>query len=140
MFLLYGKNAKVKYQGENAANYENPQFDRLFEQMKNMDNGPERERIIDEMTEIARRDSPWLWGVHPKGFSLLHSWYYNAKPNLMARNTLKYKRIDPQVRAQKRAEWNPPQLWPVVLVVVLFLLSLIPAAIVYRRRQNATAL
>ncbi|MGQ0656763.1 MAG: ABC transporter substrate-binding protein [Chromatiales bacterium] len=140
MFLLYGRNAKARHQGENAANYENPAFDRLFEKMKNMENSPERQRIIDEMTEIVCRDGPWLWGVHPKGFSLLHAWYHNAKPNLMARNTLKYKRVDPPLRAGKRAEWNPPLLWPVVLVIVLFILSLIPAAIIYRRRQNAKAL
>ncbi len=37
----------VKTGGENAANYANPEFDRLFEQMKNMHNGPERQAIID---------------------------------------------------------------------------------------------
>ncbi|MGZ5077439.1 MAG: ABC transporter substrate-binding protein, partial [Methylobacter sp.] len=35
-FLLYGPNSKVQYGGENAANYQNPEFDRLFEQMRNM--------------------------------------------------------------------------------------------------------
>jgi ABC-type transport system substrate-binding protein len=43
LFLLYGPNSKVKGDGENAANYANPQFDALFERMRNMDNGPERQ-------------------------------------------------------------------------------------------------
>ena len=30
LFLLHGKNGKVKYGGENAANYENKNFDKLF--------------------------------------------------------------------------------------------------------------
>jgi hypothetical protein len=40
MFLLHGKQGKVKHSGENAANYENPEYDRLFERMKAMENGP----------------------------------------------------------------------------------------------------
>ena len=43
LFLLYGPNAKVGRNGENAANYKNPEYDALFEQVKNMDNGPERQ-------------------------------------------------------------------------------------------------
>ncbi|MGD8642533.1 MAG: ABC transporter substrate-binding protein, partial [Gammaproteobacteria bacterium] len=62
LFLLYGPNAKMKKNGENAANYSNPEFDKLFEKMKNMDNGPRRQQIIDKMVEIARHDNPWLWG------------------------------------------------------------------------------
>ena len=110
--MLYGPNAKVGKNGENASNYSNPEFDRLFEQMKSMDNSPARQRVIDEMIDIARHDAPWIWGSHPKSFSLHHAWYGNAKPNLMANNTLKYKRIDPQLRAQGRRQWNRPVLWP----------------------------
>jgi ABC-type transport system substrate-binding protein len=139
MFLLAGANGKVEHQGENASNYSNPAFDRLFEKMKHMENTPERQRIIDAMTDIVRRDGPWLWGFHPTAFSLLHSWYTNAKPNLMARNTLKYKRIDPLLREARRNEWNPPVLWPVAALIVVFVLSLIPAATLYRRRRNASA-
>lgn len=36
LFLLYGPNSKVKSQGENAANYENPRFDELFRRVENM--------------------------------------------------------------------------------------------------------
>ncbi len=43
LFLLYGPNSKAEHGGENAANYQNPEFDRLFERMKDMDNGPERQ-------------------------------------------------------------------------------------------------
>jgi ABC-type transport system substrate-binding protein len=137
LFLLYGPNAKMKKNGENAANYSNPEFDKLFEKMKNMDNGPRRQQIIDKMVEIARHDNPWLWGYHPKSFALYHSWYYNAKPNLMANNTLKYKRIDPELRAQKRLEWNKPVLWPVYAIVGVFVVGLIPAMISYRRKNRA---
>ena len=73
LFLLYGPNGKVEHGGENASNYDNPEFDRLFDHMKNMENGPQRQAIIDRMVAIARRDKPWLWGYHPKDFGLYHA-------------------------------------------------------------------
>ncbi len=114
-FLLHGPQGKVKFGGENASNYSNPEFDRLFEQMKNMDNSPARQAIIDEMVEILRRDSPWLWGFHPKNYVLQHGWLHNVKSNIMANNKLKYWRVDAKQRDQLRREWNQPVLWPLWL-------------------------
>jgi ABC-type transport system substrate-binding protein len=140
LFLLYGPNGKVKYHGENAANYNNPEFNRLFEKMKNMENGPQRRQLIEQMVEIVRRDGPWVWGFHPKQFILHHAWYKNAKPNLMAQNTMMYKRIDPELRTQSRRKWNQPVVWPVVLVFGILLISIIPAVMTYRRKERATGM
>ena len=123
LFLLNGAQAKVGKGGENAANYSNPEYDRLFEQMKNMENSPERQAIIDRMLDILHHDSPWLWGYHPKNYVLQHSWLYNVKPNVMANNKLKYWRVDPAARDRLRAEWNKPVLWPLWLGAGLLLLS-----------------
>jgi ABC-type transport system substrate-binding protein len=140
LFLLHGPNAKVGKNGENAANYENKEFDQLFNQMKNMENGQQRQTIIDQMVEIVRYDAPWLWGYHPVGFSLHHSWYKNAKPNLMANNTLKYKRIDPVMRKEMRDRWNQPVWWPVLTLFIVFIVMVIPAFISYRKRERSSAL
>ncbi len=136
-FLLYGPNAKVKHHGENAANYSNPEFDQLFEKMKNIKNGPERLAIIKEMTRIAQEDAPWLWGFHPKAFSLFHDWYKNVKPNLMANNLLKYKRVDAEERQAQRAAWNKPNYWPLILLGIFLLISLIPAVLAFRKRERS---
>lgn len=137
-FLLYGPNAKVAHGGENAGNYQNPEFDRLFEQMRNMENGEQRYEIIQQLQELVRRDAPWVFGFHPKSFSLYHGWYKNLKPNLMANNQLKYTRIDTTARAEKRAAWNKPVFWPLLLAIVVFMLLLIPAVLAYRRRVRET--
>lgn len=139
-FLLYGPNGKVKYQGENASNYSNSEFDKLFNQMKSMNNSPERQEVINQMVDIARKDAPWLWGFHPVGFSLHHDWYHNAKPNLMANNKLKYRRIEPQQRSEKRIAWNKPVWWPIALVVILVVAILLPGIISYRRREREVIL
>ena len=139
MFLLNGPQARAKTGGENAANYQNPEYDRLFERMKNMDNGPDRQAIIDRMVAIVRDDAPWVWGFHPLDYSLAHAWLSNLKPNQMARNGLKYYRIDAAARAAKRREWNRPVVLPLIAIAALVMLSALPAVLVYRRRERAAA-
>ena len=139
LFLLYGPNKKVGNGGENAANYQNPEFDRLFKQMKDMPNGPARQQVIDQMVEIVRRDAPWIFAFHPKAFGLRHAWVHNVKPNLMANNTLKYRRIDPVLRANKREAWNEPVVWPIGAGLALVILAVAPAWLGWRRHERASA-
>jgi ABC-type transport system substrate-binding protein len=139
LFLLYGPQSRAKSQGENASNYYNKEFDALFEQMKNMPNSPERQRIIDRMVDIARRDAPWVWGIHPKKYSLRHSWISNDKPNTMARNNIKYLRLDVEKRAALRADWNKPVLWPLGLILLLLIAAAVPAVLSYRKRERTAA-
>jgi oligopeptide transport system substrate-binding protein len=139
MFLLHGPQARAKTGGENAANYHNPEYDRLFERMKNIGNGAERQALIDRMVAIAREDAPWVWGFHPKEYSLGHAWLANLKPNQMARNGLKFYRIDTALREAKRAEWNQPVAWPLGVIVAFLVVSALPAVRAYRARERAGA-
>ena len=107
-FLLYGAHSKVKFSGENSSNYENAEFDHLFEQMRSMDNSSERYKIIQKMQHILQHDAPWIFGFHPKNFALYHQWFHNLKPNLMANNNLKYLRLDTKKREELREKWNRP--------------------------------
>ncbi len=136
LFLLYGPQRKVGLNGENAANYDNGEYNRLFEQMKNMDNGPERQQIIDRMVAILRYDAPWLWGYHPKDYGLYHTWYRNIKPNKISYNNFKYFRVNPELREQKRQEWNQPVLWPIGWFLIICILGFIPAIRAFRSRER----
>ena len=135
LFLLYGSQGKVKTQGENAANYSSAEYDLLFEQMRTMDNGPARQALIDRISELLRHDAPWVWGFHPKDYALYHAWLFNRKPTKVGNNMLKYQRIDPVLRAQKRKEWNQPAVWPAILILVLMLGGAAAAYAAYRRRS-----
>jgi len=136
LFLLDGPQAKVAHGGENTSNYENPEYDALFEKMKNTANSPERQAIIDRMVGRVRRDAPWIGGFHPVTYSLSHAWLQNGKPNNMARNNLKYLRVDVALRERLRREWNQPVLWPVGLILALLVASAVPAFMSYRRRER----
>jgi ABC-type transport system substrate-binding protein len=136
-FLLYGPHSKIKTGGENAVNYQNDAYDRLFEQMRNLADGPNRLEKIQQLQEIIRYDAPWVLGFYPKSYSLIHSWYQNLKPNLMANNKLKYTRIDSVKRHRLRQVWNVPLWWPLALLIGLLALLIFPAIIVYRQRKKA---
>lgn len=139
LFLFHGPQSRAKTQGENASNYSNPEFDRLFERMKHMPNGAERQAIIDRMIALLRHDAPWVWSFFPKDYTLHHGWVHNRKPNQIANNSLKYQRLEPALRAQQRRAWNAPVLWPLALVAIILGLGAWPAVSAYRRRERLTA-
>src|SRR5256886_7622650 len=102
--------------------------------MKSMGDTPERQAFTDQMVAHVRRDGPGAGGWHPVQYSLYHAWYKNTNPNQMARNPLKYRRLDPPLRARLRAEWNRPVLWPVIVLAGLMVVGIVPAVLSYRRR------
>ena len=139
MFLLNGSEGSVEKGGENKSNYRNPEFDRLFSAMKNMDNTPQRQAIITRMNRIVQEDAPWIYAFHPKSYALAHAWLQNRKPSDVGHNTLKYQRLDVAQREVKRREWNRPVLWPVFVAIGALAALLVPAVAGYRRRERAAA-
>ncbi|MCX7116559.1 MAG: ABC transporter substrate-binding protein [Legionellales bacterium] len=137
LFLLYGPNGKVSHGGENAANYENPSYDRLFNLMKNRNNDPERQALIDKMVGILRYDAPWAWGTYSEMLMLSQSWVLPNKINPISQGTLKYVSIDLLKRNVSRAAWNQPIWWPIGLLLLLFLLLLLPFVKAYRKELQS---
>ena len=139
LFLLHGPQGKVRFNGQNAANYENPEYDALFERMKAMPDGPARQQIIDRMVAMLQQDAPWIFAFHPMSYSLQHGWLLNRKTGAMVRNTMKYQRLDIERREAARAQWNRPVLWPLGLVALLLLALVAPAVLHWRRSETAIA-
>ena len=138
-FLLLGSEGKVAKSGENASNYVNPEFDRLFAEMKDMENSPQRQAIIARMNAILQHDAPWIFAFYPLSYTLSHAWLQNRKPMGVGNNTLKYQRLDVAERERRRQEWNVPVLWPLVLIALVLASFIVPAVIAYRRRERGTA-
>jgi oligopeptide transport system substrate-binding protein len=136
LFLLYGPNARNGHGVENTTGYASEKFDKLFRRMETMDNTPERIEIIRQIQTVLQHDAPLNFGFFPMAYSLYHDWYRNAKPNLMGRNNLKYKRIDGELRARQRQAWNRPVIWPLVLFGLLVVLACVPAVIMVWKREH----
>ncbi|MCW7541228.1 ABC transporter substrate-binding protein [Aquabacterium sp. A7-Y] len=118
LFLLYGPNSKAKFDGENTANYVDPEYDKRYAQLRFMDDGPEKQKVIDEMSAILQQDAPWTFGFFPYTSGAYQSWVHNAKPSMMIRDQLRYFRVDPETRVARQREWNRPIWWPVALLAL----------------------
>jgi ABC-type transport system substrate-binding protein len=139
LFLLYGPLARSKSEGDNFANYENPEYDKLYRQLQSLDDGPQKQAVVDKMVTMLQQDSPWCFGYFPWGGMAFQQWVHNGKPSIMIRDMAQYYRLDPELRARKQAEWNRPVRWPLALVAIALLVALWAARRSYRLRETATA-
>ncbi len=131
VFLLYGPNL-----GINFAQYNSPEFNRLFEQMRAMEDGPERLAIILKLRAIAVEDCPWIYWQHSESLSISYNWIHNAKPHSVAFDTIKYYRVDGPRRAQLQAKWNQPNYRPLLGLALFLAIGATPAAITVQKRKN----
>lgn len=133
VFLLYGPN---KRPGPNSANYANPQYDKLFEQMRSMDDGPERLALIKKMRDVAVEDAAWIPMYHSVSLSLNYDWLGNVKAHPIANDYNQYRTVDVEKRTRLRNEWNRPNLLPLLAVLTLLAVGIFPAVGVIRQRLN----
>jgi ABC-type transport system substrate-binding protein len=140
LFLLYGPNAKSVHDGENAANYQSDEYDRLYARLRLMDDGPAKQAVIDQMVRILQQDAPWSWGYFPYASGAYHRWVHNGKPSIMVRDQAQYYRLDTAERSRSLRAWNQPIYWPLALLSVLLAGMSWWAVRVFKARERETAL
>lgn len=133
LFLLYGPN---KRPGPNGSGYSNPEYDKLFNAVRIMDDGPQRLALIRQMRQIAVEDCPWIYIDHSESYGLTQPWVRNNKPQSVANDSGKYVAVDPALRVRLQGEWNKPNYWPALGALILLVLGSLPAASVVRRRAH----
>ena len=132
-FLLYGPNAAP---GPNACLYDNPEYNKLFDRMRAMDDSPERRAILAKMRDLSVEDCPWIYVDHGESRTLLQPWTKNSNASPLASDQSKYIDVDPALRVRKQKEWNGPTLWPMAALAGVILLAVLPAAATIRNRTN----
>ncbi|GGY20910.1 ABC transporter substrate-binding protein [Paludibacterium paludis] len=58
VMLLYGKNVG----DSNYACYQSPRYDKLYEASQRLPDGPERDKLFDQMDLVASGETPWVYG------------------------------------------------------------------------------
>jgi ABC-type transport system substrate-binding protein len=96
--LFYGPNRSP---GPNHTKYANPEFDVLYEQLRQMLDSPERTELAQRMADIVIEDSPWMFTGIPISYGLFQSWLLNFKRHDFPYGMSKYYRID----MDRRREW-----------------------------------
>jgi len=139
LFLPYSKTGKTKYDGENTANYANTEYDRLFLEMKTLDDGPAKQALIDKMVHLVQEDAPWTMGFFPYASGVSQHWVHNYRPTIMIRDQGRYLRLDPRARVAALAAWNRPVWWPMGLLALAVLALLAYGVRSWRRRERTNA-
>lgn len=133
-FLLYSKNFPTA--GSNHTRFAYPEFDRMFEGMATMDDGPERLALVHKMNAFVAEECPMIFNFHKAYYSIVQPWTPRTVNNEMLEAGLKYAQTNPVLRDQKRREWNRRPLWPVAFAV-LALATLAGYGVRWNRRRNA---
>jgi ABC-type transport system substrate-binding protein len=136
LFLLYGPNSKSVSDGENTANYQNPEYDALFAQLKTMDDGPAKQAVIDKMVRILQDDAPWSMGFYPWASTAVQGWVKNSKPAILIRDHGRYLRLDVPTRVAALQAWNKPVWWPLALLAAALVAIVVFTLRSFKQRER----
>jgi oligopeptide transport system substrate-binding protein len=136
LFLLWSEMAASKDNGPNSANFSNPEFDRLFLEVKARPYGPEKLAMIRRMRAILEDERPWIELYHPEDYTLYHGWLSNVKSSGLSMPALKFYDLDPAARRQARRAWNRPIMWPALVLALLALGLFLPAVRTYLKERR----
>ena len=104
-----------------------------------MDDGPQKQAVIDKMVRILQEDSPWSFGFYPYASAAVHGWIKNSKPAILIRDHGRYLRLDAEQRSAALIDWNRPVWWPLLalVAVVAGAIAIARKALKKRERMNA---
>jgi len=95
--LLYGKNQSP---GPNGSNFDNAEYNKLYEQVRGMADSPERRKLIGQMNAVFVKELPWVLESHRIGYTLTMPWLKNFKEGYMGSSIAKFLDIDEERKAQ----------------------------------------
>ena len=105
--LFYSRNESP---GPNHVNYRNPEFDKLYEQIRVMQDSPERTAIYERMAGLVIEDCPWIFEYQTMSFALVHSWMKYYEPHDFPYGMGIYRDIDIETRRQWMKSYGDSKL------------------------------
>ncbi|MEO6740138.1 MAG: ABC transporter substrate-binding protein [Chthoniobacteraceae bacterium] len=128
--LFYSKN--FPREGANYCRYSRPEFDKAYEAMAQMDNGPERLALIAKMNAMLAEDCPAIWEFDKAFYIATQPWArWTHNSPMIEYGYNKYHQVDIGEREKLRAEWNRKPVWPPIALG-----GLLVAGLIYAVRWN----
>lgn len=101
--LFYSKNAG----GSNRVCYQDPVYDKMYEEVALMVDSPERSKKYEAMARYLLTRAPWIFETHTMAFVVTHSWLKNYRIHNFAFNRWKYLSSPSAERVKKRKSFKP---------------------------------
>jgi ABC-type transport system substrate-binding protein len=90
MSLLYGPHSGIS----NLSRFNLPEFNKLYEQARQLPESAERERLFRKMSELVNAYSPWLFNAYRYENILVQPWVQGFKHTVYDQHPWKYYDID----------------------------------------------
>jgi ABC-type transport system substrate-binding protein len=104
--LFYGPNAGSC----NRAFYRDTDFDRMYQEIANMPDSPQRTEKYRKMAIYLTGKCPWIFESYPISYRLMHSWLENYLPHDFAFARWKYLSLNPQKRKTAKKAFQPIEM------------------------------
>lgn len=131
--LFYGPN---KPPGPNGTNYQNPAFDRLFEEAATMQPSPERTARYRTMQQMVVDDCVWVVRYRRLQYTLRHPWTYGYRYSDLSPKYFKYCRVDDDARRRANVEANRVAPGPPVVFGAAVVGLVLAMVVIARRTQR----
>lgn len=80
--------------GPNSSQYSNPEFDKLFLQVRELEDGDKKSALMKQMENIVNRDLPWAMQYYSRNYVLFHNHLKNYRYSDIINNNIKYLRLE----------------------------------------------
>ena len=88
--LLYGPNAGLA----NLSRFKLPEFDRLYDESRKLPDGPDRAKLVGEMSKLVAGYAPWKLTAYRIENITVYPWVIGLKYNPFNQNPFQYLDID----------------------------------------------
>jgi oligopeptide transport system substrate-binding protein len=88
--LLTSKNHPP---GPNSSQYSNPEYDALYEKVREMEDGYEKTELMAKMEKIVNKDLPWVMQYYSRNYILYHDYLENFRYSDIIYGNIKYLKI-----------------------------------------------
>jgi ABC-type transport system substrate-binding protein len=88
------RGATVHFGGQNFARYSNRRFDQVYERIRTLPDGPERQQLFHEAKRLLAVDAPYRFHVHRILTDLAWPWLIGFRRQLYSNNFWQYVDID----------------------------------------------
>ncbi len=80
--------------GPNSSQYSNPEFDKMFNELRELEDGDKKFQLMKSMEDLINRDLPWSMQYYSRNYILYHDYLKNFRYSDIINNHLKYLKIE----------------------------------------------
>jgi ABC-type transport system substrate-binding protein len=80
--------------GSNYSNFSNPEFDKLFKEARELEDGKRKFELMKKMEDMVNTELPWAMQYYSRNYILSHKYLKNFMYSDIIYNNLKYLKIE----------------------------------------------